>query len=727
LINSSGTEPLSEHLKSSALLLLLLLLPTLLLPVQAQNVLPGTGSATQAEVEWSPSDLLDLPSDWLSKLENIEIDPAEAQRRADQFLIQIDQRVQGLDGENRVEAEAALVVLKNNVASLIAEIQAVPDKEQTPIPSQNFYSLEELFSLRALWRRTNNTIELRQQELGNTRQQYSLLREQVDNSFAAYNRADRNTAARVIAGLRRMSSGIELLTANEIVKRLESSLQQLNSRRDELESKLAYARSNLQPGDISSEDFDSAITSSNEALIKLAANRNALQDQLIGIVSGDGVAEFFTQLKLKQQLTLLSARESLLMVNRTLDGEKKNWHLLREGSLDSVVQIEQARARDSKLIEQLRVQIQLWDSASRTTLITPAPSLPGNMQQESFTKAQTAARDSLEVINRIEGSIDDLNLAHDLLTTEVIGKGLGSIGKRLVLLISTGWQKIQKVVDYKLFYIGDTPVTPSSLLRFILILLIGIVISWFIRRLLRRIEKRREQITESSSFYTLGRLLHYLIITIAVLAAFASLGLDLGSLALIAGALSVGIGFGLQSIVNNFLSGLILLFEGSLRAGDFIELDSGVTGVVKEISTRYTRINTNDNVDVVVPNSELVSFKLTNWTLKEPVVRMRIPFGVAYGTDKDLVRKAALEAAQEVPYTMADRMGRATDVLLVNFGESSLDFQLRVWVARRAVHRPVRVKASYYWELETKFREYGIQIPFPQRDVHMREAPVSDG
>jgi small-conductance mechanosensitive channel len=211
--------------------------------------------------------------------------------------------------------------------------------------------------------------------------------------------------------------------------------------------------------------------------------------------------------------------------------------------------------------------------------------------------------------------------------------------------------------------------------------------------------------------------------TIALLAAFASLGLDISNLALIASALSVGIGFGLQSIVSNFLSGLILLFEGSLRVGDFIELDSGVTGVVKEIKTRYTRINTNDNVDIVVPNSELVSFKLTNWTLREPVVRIRIPFGVAYGTDMELVRKAALEAADEVPSTIKAMSGRTPDVLLVEFGDSSLDFELRVWVSREGVVRPTWGKAAYNWALERKFREYGIQIPFPQRDVNMREIP----
>lgn len=112
--------------------------------------------------------------------------------------------------------------------------------------------------------------------------------------------------------------------------------------------------------------------------------------------------------------------------------------------------------------------------------------------------------------------------------------------------------------------------------------------------------------------------------------------------------------------------------------------------------------------------------------MREPVVRVRIPFGVAYGTDKELVRKAALEAADEVPFTMKIMPGRKPDVLLVNFGDSSLDFQLRVWVAHQGVHRPGRVKAAYYWALETKFREYGIQIPFPQRDLHIQEIPAQE-
>jgi len=189
---------------------------------------------------------------------------------------------------------------------------------------------------------------------------------------------------------------------------------------------------------------------------------------------------------------------------------------------------------------------------------------------------------------------------------------------------------------------------------------------------------------------------------------------------LVAGALSVGIGFGLQSIVSNFVSGLIILFEHTLRVGDYIELDTGLTGTVKAINVRSTLINTNDNIDIVVPNSEFVTARLTNWTLGERVLRVRIPFGVAYGSDKELVRKAAIEAANEVSYTLTHMKTRKPDVWLVDFGDSSLNFLLTVWVNRDGARRPTRTRATYLWTLETKLNEYGIEIPFPQRDLNLR-------
>ncbi|NQV85744.1 MAG: mechanosensitive ion channel, partial [Woeseiaceae bacterium] len=118
--------------------------------------------------------------------------------------------------------------------------------------------------------------------------------------------------------------------------------------------------------------------------------------------------------------------------------------------------------------------------------------------------------------------------------------------------------------------------------------------------------------------------------------------------------------------------------------------------------------------------------RLTNWTLGERTLRVRIPFGVAYGSDKDLVRKAALEAVASVSYTLTHMKGREPDVWLVNFGDSSLDFLLLVWVNRQGAKRPTRTRAAYLWELEGKLKEYGIEIPFPQRDLNLRRGWPSE-
>jgi small-conductance mechanosensitive channel len=292
---------------------------------------------------------------------------------------------------------------------------------------------------------------------------------------------------------------------------------------------------------------------------------------------------------------------------------------------------------------------------------------------------------------------------------------LGRMGRG----IKSGFARVADLGDVTLFSIGVTPVTGNDVLRFFIILIVAMLLSRGIRLAIQRVGDDESAGTQAS-LYTVGRLTHYAIITIALFIALSSIGLDFGSLALVAGALSVGIGFGLQGIVNNFVSGLIILFEHSLRVGDYIELDTGLTGTVKAINVRSTLINTNDNIDIVVPNSEFVSARLTNWTLAERTLRVRVPFGVAYGSDKELVRKAALEAAEQVPFTLANRKGREADVWLTEYGDSSLNFLLLVWVNRQGARRPTRTRSAYLWALETKLAEYGIEIPFPQRDLHLR-------
>ncbi|AML52131.1 mechanosensitive ion channel family protein [Falsihalocynthiibacter arcticus] len=210
----------------------------------------------------------------------------------------------------------------------------------------------------------------------------------------------------------------------------------------------------------------------------------------------------------------------------------------------------------------------------------------------------------------------------------------------------------------------------------------------------------------------------------AVMVAMNIVGIDLTALAVFSGALGVGIGFGLQAIFSNLVSGIIMLVEGSIKVGDFVELESGLRGEVREINTRATLITTNDNIDILVPNSQFINNPVVNWTLRDSIRRIRVPFGVAYGSDKDLVKKAALEAANATPHLLSGKGSKPPEVWLMKFGESSLDFELVVWLTPQAVKRPSTVVAAFNWEIETALRKYGIEMPFPQRDLHIRSGSL---
>lgn len=284
------------------------------------------------------------------------------------------------------------------------------------------------------------------------------------------------------------------------------------------------------------------------------------------------------------------------------------------------------------------------------------------------------------------------------------------------------WQSLSAAfswLDTELFKVGETSVTYSSILTFVVIVIVAYIVSRIIQNALSRIAHFRNSVSESS-LYALNRITHYVIMLIGFLFAVASVGIDLTKFAIFASALGIGIGFGLQTLVSNFSSGLILLFDKTLKVGDFVELESGVTGEVREINIRSTVITTNDNIDIIVPNSEFVAGRVTNWTMRDTLRRIKIEFGVAYGSDKELVRKAVLEAAERVPHTLSDNNRNGPQVWLTEFGDSSLNFELVVWLKPEAVKRPGAVKAAFMWEIHTSLEEYDIQIPFPQRDLHVK-------
>ncbi len=301
-------------------------------------------------------------------------------------------------------------------------------------------------------------------------------------------------------------------------------------------------------------------------------------------------------------------------------------------------------------------------------------------------------------------------------------EGVGEkVGEAASDAAAKGWDGVQAVLEYSLLDVGDMEITVGGVIAAVMSVLVVLLISRLVQRALDRYGKHHLR-TDAATLYTVSRIVHYLLLAVGIVIALELIGLPVGKFTVFAGALGVGLGFGLQAIFNNFVSGLILLFDKSLKIGDFVELEEGTRGTVQAINIRATRVTTNDNIDILVPNSEFVSGRVTNWTHRSTERRLRVPFGVAYGVDKEVVKKAALEAASKVPFTQSMNGPRAPQVWLVGFGDSAVEFVLVVWLTEEAARRNAAIEAAYLWELDTALKEHGIEIPFPQRDLHLRSA-----
>jgi small-conductance mechanosensitive channel len=272
---------------------------------------------------------------------------------------------------------------------------------------------------------------------------------------------------------------------------------------------------------------------------------------------------------------------------------------------------------------------------------------------------------------------------------------------------------VEYFMNFRLFEINKTAVTPSSILMFLVFIALFAVTSRLLQRVLRAQVFSRMSL-DMGMQYTMTRITHYLIMIIGAVVAFQFIGIDLTGLAIILGFLSVGIGFGLQNITSNFVAGLILLLERPIKVGDRIMVGNQ-EGDVVEINMRSTTIRTLNNVAVIVPNSEFVSSKVENWSYGDETVRMEVNVGVSYESDLETVFRSLREVAAEHPEVLKNP---APDVLHIGFGDSAWNMRLRVWLGDSQRH--LEVQSEINCAIVRKFQQNRVEIPFPQRDLHMR-------
>jgi potassium efflux system protein len=262
-------------------------------------------------------------------------------------------------------------------------------------------------------------------------------------------------------------------------------------------------------------------------------------------------------------------------------------------------------------------------------------------------------------------------------------------------------------------------VTPRSVLVALIVIAVGWVVSRYILRAVWQTGPGKT--IEPSVRYSLTRLIQYAIMLVTLLVVLNVLGIGLGTLALVAGALGIGVGFGLQAIIANFISGLILLFERPIRVGDRVSLGTldqdavgQINGYVRAIRLRATLVETPDNISLIVPNSEFVTRTIVNWSLGEPRMRLRLRIGAAYNSDLDRVRQLLMDAARAHPVALQKPEAEAR---LVGTGDSMLEFELLVWIPEPRLRG--RIESELRLDIVRRFRDAGIVIPLPQREIRM--------
>lgn len=272
--------------------------------------------------------------------------------------------------------------------------------------------------------------------------------------------------------------------------------------------------------------------------------------------------------------------------------------------------------------------------------------------------------------------------------------------------------------SFELLKLGKASVTVGSLTTGLLIILAALFAARITSAGLRRL--RQKAGGNAASLYVVEKIAGYSLVVVGVMAGLSTMGLDLTSLTVFAGALDVEVDLGLQGVIKDFASGVSLVFERLVAVGDFVELPNGGRDIIHKIGPRATRIRTNDSTDIIVPNSVLVNNQMINWTLRGTNRRLRVPFITTFRTNKEKIHKTVLKAAKTTPFTSPDDATRRAQVWLVGYGESSLKFELVVWPTVEAVRRPAAIFAAYTWLINNTLHKADIKIPYPQRDIRLR-------
>ena len=693
------------------MLRLALVLPWLLLAACA--------SAAAAEDTPAPPEPARLAADWWNYFASEPpLEAEELGKRVATSKATLKTALKGLESGRRRELQPRAAQIAEWLDHYRERRDEEPPAAPAPAPAAESYTLDKALERYREWRGLRLEIASLREETNWQQELIKAERRQHSRRKVSYLELGAAAPQRLEAGLELMATRLQLELRVLDLRRRQQRLEQLERNLATLDRELSEIAPRLSAEAAEAEPWLKQRLVAQHKAHELREELETPQAPANGDAQTPGEAAGARLSALESVELNIEAVEQDLLAHKAHVSQQLVQIVVGEDA--AVDQAREALRETGLTIERLEPQKNYWKRTAER-IRASVVSQDAGAASASDRAALKLSEKITQTLLRLDQTQDELRFLMRLLDERVrlhegtLTRWLAEAGQTVSLI----WQKTRELAVASLFEVNETPVTLFGLLRVAIIITVAFILSKALRRTLERLAARRTGVGQSS-FYTLGRVVHYFVLGIGIIIGLSSIGIDFTKFALLASALGIGIGFGMQALVSNFVAGLIILFEKSLKVGDFVELESGVTGEVREVNMRSTLVTTNDNVDILVPNSEFINKAVTNWTLREAYRRIHVPFGVAYGSDKDLVRKAVLEAAELVPWTLRSQKQREPQVWFVGFGDSSLDFELVVWLSPDAVKRPGSVQAHYLWEIETKFKEYGIEIPFPQRDLHLR-------
>lgn len=695
--------------------------------------LHGIGEQTNSEtshetVEVHTPNPIDLQANWLTYFEvnreMLEKRVKDVNNILDSFKAQLE------TPEEKQEAESLLKEFQSHLESLMLLKKQELEKPSLAWLPKKSYSLDDYIVISDQIRDLSLDISVKNADLQRFKYSANNIRQSFNSTYAKYLSLSGNSKEKFLQGLEVMSLGARLLYLEaeiEIGKSLIEIDQQL------------LKRYRAEQGFINKElKIEVNLQGVGEEKEKLSRELSSVHAELLGL-EAQSIKTFAEQ----------NGYEASRIVNQKLTNSLIKEELIKSKLflLDAESKLYKSINQTDELVYSIDVEpIKTFRDNTRKQLVTWEQVITDEIDQLSQTLVKVNGegaeeqkisayedRLKLSLLNKAFLAALSKELYHIKLVLGLIDQNVlerQTVLDQISYYFQSSWHWFSEFFGgwfyYSLFDIGGVPITLMGLFKAVLIVLVSVWISRFMGRALKRLSKKKGGLVEPT-LYTFRRIIHYLILIIGCLFALASLGLTMRNMAIVLGALSIGIGFGLQNIVNNFLCGLAILFERNVKIGDFVELESGHIGKITEVNVQNTTIHTFDGLDVLVPNSSIIGSNVVNWTKKDPYQRLHVPFGVAYGTEQAKVSEVVRQSALKIPFTMTESQGvNGPEVWLVEFGDSSLNFELVVWVNIYKARGKKAMRAEYLSEIELALKENNIHIPFPQRDLHLKTLPSKD-